>query len=133
MGPLPSATAPTTSVSPATHPTSAEDFLKRYWTVTPEQFDNVLRTNAVGPFWVSAAFLPLLEKWKASPGGKKFAPQIVMTSSMNGWTKDITTGGWSFPYCFSKSAIGHFTRSLATELLPLGIRVNGIAPGMPSR
>lgn len=57
-------------------------------------------------------------------------PQIVMTSSMNGWTKDIATGGYSFPYCFSKSAIGHFTSSLATELLPLGIRVNGIAPGM---
>ena len=30
---------------------------------------------------------------------------------------------------FSKSAIGHGTASLAHELLPLGIRVNGIAPG----
>ena len=33
------------------------------------------------------AFLPLLEKWKESPGAARFAPQIVMTSSMNGWTK----------------------------------------------
>ena len=31
---------------------------------------------------------------------------------------------------FSKSAIGHATASLAHELLPLGIRVNGIAPGL---
>ncbi|CCM04770.1 uncharacterized protein FIBRA_06961 [Fibroporia radiculosa] len=30
---------------------------------------------------------------------------------------------------YSKSAIGHATSSLAHELLPLGIRVNGIAPG----
>ena len=31
---------------------------------------------------------------------------------------------------FSKSAVGHATASLAHELLPLGIRVNGIAPGL---
>ncbi len=31
---------------------------------------------------------------------------------------------------YSKSAIGHATSSLAHELLPLGIRVNGIAPGL---
>ena len=31
---------------------------------------------------------------------------------------------------YSKSAIGHATASLAHELLPLGVRVNGIAPGL---
>lgn len=31
---------------------------------------------------------------------------------------------------FSKSAIGHGTASLAHELLPLGVRVNGFAPGV---
>ncbi|KAI5122445.1 hypothetical protein M0805_008757 [Coniferiporia weirii] len=109
---------------------SATAFLERYWSVTPEAFDNTLRTNAVGPYWVSAAFLPLLEKWKESEGGRKFAPQIVMTSSMNGWSKDLATSGHSFPYAMSKSAVGHFTSSLAHDLLPLGIRVNGIAPGL---
>lgn len=43
--------------------------------------------------------------------------------------QDPATAGFSFPYMFSKSAIGHATSSLAHELLPLGIRVNGIAPG----
>ena len=43
--------------------------------------------------------------------------------------QDPATGGYSFPYLFSKSALGHATASLAHELLPLGIRVNGIAPG----
>lgn len=80
------------------------------------------------------AFLPLLEKWKeggyTAAGGRKFAPQVVMTSSMNGWTKDPATSGFTFPYMYSKSAIGHATSTLAHELLPLGIRVNGIAPGL---
>lgn len=31
---------------------------------------------------------------------------------------------------FSKAAIGQATSTLARELLPLGIRVNGIAPGL---
>nr|GAT58829.1 predicted protein [Mycena chlorophos] len=49
---------------------------------------------------------------------------------MNGWTKDSATSGFSYPYLFSKSAIGHATATLAHEFLPLGIRVNGIAPGL---
>ncbi|KAF8638201.1 hypothetical protein AX16_010547 [Volvariella volvacea WC 439] len=111
----------------------AQEFLKNLFDpVTQEDFNNVFNTNAVGPYWFSLAFLPLLEKWKNAPipAAKKFVPQIVMTSSMNGWTKDAATGGPSFPYLFSKSAIGHATSSLAHELLPLGIRVNGIAPGL---
>ena len=113
---------------------TAHAFQKAYFTNLQEDtFDNVMHTNAVGPYWLSFAFLPLLEKWKeigyTAVGGRKFAPQIIMTSSMNGWTKDPTTAGFSFPYMYSKSAIGHATSSLAHELLPLGIRVNGIAPG----
>ncbi|KAI0628572.1 NAD-P-binding protein [Trametes polyzona] len=109
---------------------SAEEYRKAYFDgVSEEAFDHNLKTNAVGPYWLTFAFLPLLEKWKESPGASRFAPQIVMTSSMNGWTKDPATAGFSIPYMFSKSAIGHATASLAHELLPLGIRVNGIAPG----
>ncbi|KAI0641327.1 NAD-P-binding protein [Trametes meyenii] len=110
---------------------SAEAFRAAYFEEVPEEsFDHNLKTNAIGPYWLTFAFLPLLEKWKESPGAARFAPQIVMTSSMNGWTKDPATAGFSFPYMYSKSAIGHATSSLAHELLPLGIRVNGIAPGL---
>lgn len=71
---------------------TAEAFRAAYFdTVSQEDFDNALRTNAIGPYWLSFAFLPLLEKWKEYEGGtRKFAPQIVMTSSMNGWTKART-------------------------------------------
>ncbi|KAJ8462196.1 hypothetical protein ONZ45_g18024 [Pleurotus djamor] len=94
--------------------------------VEPEAFDDSLRTNTFGAYWMSIAFLPLLEKWKQSSDSvtKRFVPQIIMTSSMNGWTKV------AFLATSINSAIGHFTSSLAHELLPLGIRVNGIAPGL---
>lgn len=57
--------------------------------VSQDTFNNVFNTNAVGPYWLTFAFLPLLEKWKNSddPAAKKFVPQVIMTSSMNGWTK----------------------------------------------
>ncbi|RDX51743.1 NAD-P-binding protein [Lentinus brumalis] len=110
---------------------TAAAFREAYFdAVTEEDFENSMHTNAVGPYWLTFAFLPLLEKWKESPGGARFAPQVVMTSSMNGWTKDPATSGFTFPYMYSKSAIGHATASLAHELLPLGVRVNGIAPGL---
>lgn len=113
---------------------SASAFQKAYFDdLKEETFDDVIHTNATGPYWTTFAFLPLLEKWKESGfrgvGGKQFTPQVIMTSSMNGWTKDPATSGFSFPYMYSKSAIGHATQTLAHELLPLGIRVNGIAPG----
>ncbi len=67
---------------------NAAAFREAYFdAVTEEDFENSMHTNAVGPYWLTFAFLPLLEKWKESPGGTRFAPQVVMTSSMNGWTK----------------------------------------------
>ncbi|KAH7906996.1 hypothetical protein BJ138DRAFT_1161262 [Hygrophoropsis aurantiaca] len=120
------------SFNPPTEPTAASYIASHFDPITQDHFNNVINTNAVGPYWLTFAFLPLLEKWKNSddPKTKKFVPQVIMTSSMNGWTKDSNTAGRSYPYMFSKSAIGHFTSSLAHELLPLGIRVNGIAPGL---
>ncbi|KAH9924073.1 NAD-P-binding protein [Fomitopsis serialis] len=111
---------------------TAEAFRAAYFdAVSQEQFDNSLRTNAVGPYWFTFAFLPLLEKWKKYEGGsRKFAPQVIMTSSMNGWTKDLNTAGRSYPYMFSKAAIGQATATLANELLPLGLfETEMTAPG----
>ncbi|KAK7690715.1 hypothetical protein QCA50_005814 [Cerrena zonata] len=113
---------------------SAADFVDAFFNkVSEEAFDRVLRVNAFGPYWLTFAFLPLLEKWKENgygEEGRKFPPQVIMTSSMNGWTKDSSTSGYSYPYMFSKYAIGNATATIARDLLPLGIRVNGIAPGL---
>ena len=73
--------------------TSASEYVSRFFDeISEEDFENVINTNAVGPYWMTFAFLPLLEKWKLE-GSKKFVPQVIMTSSMNGWTKvsDIRT------------------------------------------
>ncbi|KAJ7202293.1 NAD(P)-binding protein [Mycena pura] len=120
-------------VRPAAPDATAADYVAACFDgVSQDDFTNVLNTNAVGPYWLTFAFLPLLERWKTAdvPAAARFAPQVIMTSSMNGWTKDSATCGFSYPYLFSKSALGHATASLAHELLPLGIRVNGIAPGL---
>lgn len=67
---------------------SAEAYRKVVFdTVTEDHFSHNLETNAIGPYWLTFAFLPLLERWKSNPGGARFAPQVIMTSSMNGWTK----------------------------------------------
>ena len=69
----------------------ASAFVSAYFDDIPEEaFQNVIDTNAVGPYWLTFAFLPLLEQWKEhgfSNGSRRFHPQVVMTSSMNGWTK----------------------------------------------
>ncbi|KAJ6539899.1 hypothetical protein DFH09DRAFT_1090208 [Mycena vulgaris] len=109
------------SYVPPAAPATAADYVSACFdNISQEEFTDVLNTNAVGPYWLTFAFLPLLESWKNSdvPAAKKFVPQVIMTSSMNGWTKDPATSGFSFPYLFSKSALGHATASLAHELIP---------------
>jgi NAD(P)-dependent dehydrogenase (short-subunit alcohol dehydrogenase family) len=79
--------------SSPSNPPNAQAFVDTlFHSVSQDDFDDVYRTNAVGPYWLTFAFLPLLEKWKSSPGGTKFVPQVIMTSSMNGWTKVYEIG-----------------------------------------
>jgi 3-oxoacyl-[acyl-carrier protein] reductase len=49
---------------------------------------------------------------------------IVSISSVDGILPCLGTG-----YDSAKAAVIHFTRSLAVDLAPLGVRVNGVAPG----
>jgi len=77
---------------------------------------------SIGPFFLSLAFLPLLEASKQAPYGDKFQPQIINTSSMNGWTKDPITSGRCWGYLASKAAIASLTPQLAHDFLPIGVR-----------
>jgi NAD(P)-dependent dehydrogenase (short-subunit alcohol dehydrogenase family) len=70
--------------------TTAAAYVKAYFDeITQTDFNDVINTNSIGPYWLTFAFLPLLERWKSEDNvlSKKFVPQVVMTSSMNGWTK----------------------------------------------
>ncbi|KZV98003.1 NAD(P)-binding protein, partial [Exidia glandulosa HHB12029] len=105
---------------------NVDDYVNAFDTYSESDFHSVSAVNTFGLYFMSVAFLKLLDASK----GKKFPPQIVITSSMNAWSKDPDTAGRGIPYLLSKSAAAHLTKLLAHEFLPLQIRVNGIAPGL---
>jgi len=83
--------------------------------VTDESFDATLKTNVYAPFWITKAALPHLDAGDA----------IIFTTSEQAYdpSKDI------IDYSMTKAALMNFTKSLAKQLGPKGIRVNGVAPG----
>ncbi len=86
--------------------------------IAPEQWDRCLAVNITGQFNCARLAVPHLRKSKN--------PSIVNLSS--------AAGRLGFPmrapYAASKWAVVGFTKSLAIELGPAGIRVNAILPGI---
>ena len=78
-------------------------------------FERLLRINVLGALICAKAAVPLMQ---ARGGGK-----IVNQLSAGAWPAQT-------PYGVSKIALHGLTTTLATELGPLGINVNAIAPGM---
>ncbi|HEX2584975.1 MAG TPA: SDR family oxidoreductase [Steroidobacteraceae bacterium] len=83
--------------------------------LTVEQFDRTLKTNLYGYFFMAQAAIPYMQ-----PGSA-----IVNTGSVTG----ILGSGHLLDYSMTKGGIHAFTRSLASHLVPRGIRVNAVAPG----
>ena len=84
---------------------------------TDEKIEQVTRTNYLGGVWCLRAFLPALEA--AAPS------DVVNVVSVAG-TVAAGSGG---PYTSSKHAQLAFSRSVAAELRPRGVRVHTILPG----
>lgn len=86
-------------------------------TTSLEQYDRVMGTNVRSPYHLTMLAAPHLVKSKGN---------IVNVSSV--------TGMRSFPnvlaYCMSKAALDQFTRCVALELAPKGVRVNAVNPGV---
>lgn len=82
-----------------------------------EFFENVLRLNVTSTFMVTKAVVPFM-----GAGGS-----IVNFSSLAGRDGG---GPGAAAYATAKGAIMTFTRALARELGPSGIRVNCVCPGM---
>jgi len=89
--------------------------VSRFEDLSEEHFDRTLKTNLYGYFHMAQA---VIEHMK--PGSA-----IVNTGSVTGLlgNKDL------LDYSLTKGGIHAFTRSLATHLIPRGIRVNAVAPG----
>jgi glucose 1-dehydrogenase len=83
------------------------------------QFDRVIRSDLYGPFLTCRRFVRALEA-KATTG------RIVNISSIH--EKAPRPGG--VDYDSAKGGLSQLTATLALELAPKGIAVNGVAPGM---
>jgi meso-butanediol dehydrogenase/(S,S)-butanediol dehydrogenase/diacetyl reductase len=82
-----------------------------------DEWHRVMKTNVDSVFYTTRAALPHLLATKGS---------IVNVSSVSG-----LGGDWFYSfYNASKGAVSNFTRSLALELAPLGVRVNAVNPSL---
>ncbi|KXJ89513.1 hypothetical protein Micbo1qcDRAFT_212996 [Microdochium bolleyi] len=94
---------------------------------TFEDWVNTYRTNVPQVFFMTTAFLPLLQK--SSERHQGWSATVINISSISGL---VMTAQHHFGYNSSKAATIHLNRMLAAEIASnnLKIRVNSIAPGV---
>src|SRR5262249_54071575 len=83
--------------------------------LSDEHFDRTIKTNIYGYFHMA----------KAAVAAMKNGGAIIMTGSVTGLLGNKNL----LDYSMTKGAIHAFARSLATNLVDRGIRVNAVAPG----
>ncbi|OCL06396.1 dehydrogenase with different specificitie [Glonium stellatum] len=94
---------------------------------TFEDWTNTYRTNVAQIYFMTTAFLPLLQA--ASKHQYGYSGTVLNISSISGLVRKSQS---HFSYNASKAAAIHLTKLLATEIAENGlkIRVNSIAPGV---
>jgi len=83
--------------------------------VSTEEFDSTMKTNIYAPFFIIREALPHLP-----PGSA-----IIGTTSEQAYDPSPDL----YAYAQTKAATMNYVKSLAKQLGPKGIRVNGVAPG----
>jgi len=87
----------------------------RFEDLTERHFDETLKTNLYGYFYMAQAAVKHMKNGSA----------IINTGSVTGLLGSASL----LDYSMTKGGIHAFTRSLAMHLVPRGIRVNAVAPG----
>lgn len=90
---------------------------KPFEEVTEADFDAILDTHLKGMFFMAQSVYPAMVA--------RGRGCIINVASQLG----IKGGANLAPYCSAKAGIAGFTRALAWEAAPRGVRVNAIAPG----
>ncbi len=90
---------------------------KAFEDITEADFDGVLDTHLKGMFFMAQNVYPAMVR--------RGRGCIINVASQLG----IKGGANLTPYCSAKAGIAGFTRALAWEAAPNGVRVNAIAPG----
>lgn len=83
--------------------------------LTTEQFDDTFKTNVYAMFWLCKAAIPHMPEGSA----------IINTSSIEAYSPEPIL----LDYATTKAAINTFSKALAQQVAPKGIRVNVVAPG----
>ena len=83
--------------------------------ITEAIYDEMFNLNAKGPLFAVQKFAPLINRG----GSVVFTTSIANVKGMAG----------NATYGAAKAALRSFARTLATELVPHGIRVNAVTPG----
>ena len=83
--------------------------------IPTDDFETVMRVNLFAPVFLARAAVPLMDAGSS----------IITTTSIQGFDPSSTL----VDYAMTKAALVAFTKALAEELGPRGIRVNAVAPG----
>ncbi|KAF2172798.1 hypothetical protein M409DRAFT_49326 [Zasmidium cellare ATCC 36951] len=105
---------------------SLEEFADAAMAQDPEAWERGFATNTTAVAFTTFAFLKLLGEGNKpqnqfSPGVKS---QVLVTTSIAGYIRNTEC------YALTKAATTHLIKSLALNLAPYEIRMNGLAPGL---
>ncbi|KAH8789705.1 hypothetical protein BGZ57DRAFT_86879 [Hyaloscypha finlandica] len=109
-----------------TSESTVADYQKAWGETSFEDFADTFKLNTVAVWFTIVAFLGLLDAGNKK-GNLEQKSQVIATSSIGSFNRNVPGG---FAYGQSKAATTHMMKQLATNLAPLGIRSNILAPGL---